>query len=173
METNRGEMVQDAGGRNAEPLERLTRQHAGAVRRLADHLVLFEQLDRGTSGGKASGRVESRGTAADDHDVSCVRHCADAGSSSKWDAGPPDYRSIREPWYQAIVRERPSRSSVVARKPKSAAARDVETALARCPFGFDRSHTTSAKFAELGNERRQVPDRDPKPAPMLTGSAPS
>ena len=87
-----------------------------------------------------------------------------------WDAGPPDYRSIREPWYQAIVRERPSRSSVVARKPKSAAARDVSRRRRGCPFGFDRSHTMrprNSQSSATSDVRSRI--EISKPAPMLTG----
>ena len=72
VKPDRGEVIQDAGLGDPEPLECLTRQHAGAMNRLADRGVLFEKFDTNTSGSEASGRVESRGTAADDHDVSCI-----------------------------------------------------------------------------------------------------
>lgn len=125
MKADRRQLVEDGAARHAEPFECLARQHAGAVDGFANRVVLFDELDAKALGSEAGGRVEARGTAADDHDVSCVRHWAEAETTSNRNVESRDYRRIREPWYQAIVRARPSRKAVVARKPKSAAARDV------------------------------------------------
>src|SRR5204863_292670 len=76
--------------------------------------------------------------------------------------------------YQAIVRSRPARNGVLARKPKSSSARETSSWRRGWPFGFVVSQTTVPSYpvssaVSSASSRIEISS----PVPRFTGSAPS